>query len=301
MNIEQLQYIAMIAKTGSFSEAAEHLHVSQAGISKAIARLEEELGIQLFQRSRHGSEMTERGKAIAEKVNEILTKIEEIREEAQIQSEHIEGEVRFSVGPNIVAILSKSIISFKKDHPNVKLAITTKNSEDIVQDLKEQRTDLGLIYFDNHREGALRELTMHKMLDSPIHVYVGRKSPLAEKVSVSPTELLGEAFVNADNNYSNWFMQDFMTKYGPVNLIFTSNNIDILKRTIAEGVAIGIFIEFSMRNDPLILSGELVAIPLVDHQPRSITLGWARLTHKHFSIAQREFLKYLIREYNNFR
>lgn len=301
MNIEQLQYVSMIAKTGSISVAAENLHVSQAGISKAIARLEEELGIRLFQRSRLGSEMTERGKVIAEKANEILAKIEEIREEAQIQSEQIEGEVRFSVGPNFVAILSKSIISFKKDHPNVRLAITAKNSEDIVQDLKEHRTDLGLIYFDNHREEALRELTMHKMLDSPIHVYVGRKSPLAGRLSVSPRDLLAEAFVNADNNYSNWYLQDFITKYGPINVIFTSNNIDILKRTIAESVAIGIFIEFSMRSDPLVQSGDIVPIPLVDHQPSSIALGWARLTHKHFSIAQREFLKYLIREYNNFK
>ncbi|BBI36319.1 LysR family transcriptional regulator [Cohnella abietis] len=301
MNIEQFEYIAAIAKTGSISIAAEQLHVSQAGVSKSLSKLEDELGIKIFKRSRLGTEPTDRGKVIIEKVNEILARIEEIKEESQIQSALIEGEVRFSAGPNIVTILSKSIISFKKDHPNVRLAITAKNSEAIVQDLKENRTDLGLIYFDNHKQEDVKDLTMTKLLDSRIVVYVGKRSPLASKISVTPQELLAQTFVNADNNYSNWYIRDFMDKYGPVNIIFTSNNVDILKRTIAEGVAIGIFIEFSMKNDPLVANGDIVAIPLVNHEPHTISLGWARLTNKHFSIAQKEFLKYLIREYNNFK
>ncbi|MFC5403479.1 LysR family transcriptional regulator [Cohnella soli] len=301
MNIEQFEYIATIAKTGSISIAAEKLHVSQAGISKSLSKLEEELGIKIFKRSRMGTEPTDRGKVIIGKVQEILTRIEEIKEESQIQSALIEGEVRFSIGPNIVAIMSNSIISFKKDHPNVRLAITGKNSEDIIQDLKDNRTDLGLIYFDIHKQDDVKELTMNKLLDSRMVVYVGRKSPLASRLSVTPQELLDQTFVNADNNYSNWFMRDFMDKYGPINIIFTSNNVDILKRTIAESVAIGIFIEISMKNDPLVAGGDIVGIPLVNHEPSTISLGWARLTNKHFSIAQREFLKYLIREYDNFK
>lgn len=301
MNIEQFEHAAAIAKTGSISIAAEQLHVSQAGISKSLAKFEEELGIKLFKRSRLGTEPTDRGKIILRKIDEILTLIEEIKEESQIQSALIEGEVRFSIGPNIVAILSQSIISFKRDHPNVRLAITGKNSEAIVQDLREDRTDLGLIYFDRHRQEDLKDLTLHKMLDSRIVVYVGKRSPLAGRVSVTPGDLLDQTFVNADNNYSNWFMQDFIGKYGPVNIIFTSNNVDILKRTIAENVAIGIFIELSMKNDPLVTGGDIVGIPLVDHEPNTVPLGWARLTNKHFSIAQREFLKYLIREYDNFK
>jgi len=301
MNIEQFEYIAAVAKTGSISIAAEQLHVSQAGISKSLAKFEQELGVKLFKRSRLGTEPTERGKTIVQKIEGILALIEEIREESQIQSALIEGEVRFSIGPNIVAILSQSIISFKKDHPNVKLAITGKNSEAIIQDLKEDRTDLGLIYFDRHKQEDLKELTLHKLLDSRIVVYVGKRSPLASKISLTPRDLLDQTFVNADNNYSNWFMKDFTDKYGPVNLIFTSNNVDILKRTIAESVAIGIFIEMSMKNDPLVMNGDIIGIPLVDHHPNTVSLGWARQTNKHFSIAQREFLKYLLREYDNFK
>jgi len=130
-------------------------------------------------------------------------------------------------------------------------------------------------------------------------VCVGRGTPLASRKSVSPQELLAYSFVNIDGVFSNWYMEDFMSKYGAVNFIFTSNNIELLRRTIAEGVAIGMFIEYSMLNDPLILSGEIVIVPIINHEPNTISLGWARSTHKHFSIAQKEFLKYLMREYLN--
>lgn len=301
MNIEQLEYVAAIAKAGSISIAAEQLHISQAGVSKSLSKLEDELGIPIFTRSRLGTELTERGKVIVEKINVILSMIEDIREESKIQSDLLEGEVRFSAGPNIVTILSKSIVSFKKDYPNVKLEIIAKNSEAIIQDLRKDETDLGLIYFDHHKREDLRDLTLTHLLNSRIVVYVGKKSPLATRHSVRPEDLIHETFVNADNNYSNWFINDFMSKYGKINIIFTSNNVDILKRTIAEGVAIGIFIELSMKYDPLVMNGDIIAIPLLNHEPSTISLGWARKSNKHFSIAQREFLKYLLREYNNIK
>ena len=58
-------------------------------------------------------------------------------------------------------------------------------------------------------------------------------------------------------------------------------------------MVIGIFIEYSMLNDPLIQNGDIVIVPLMDHEPKHISLGWAISEHKHFSIAQKEFMKYL--------
>jgi DNA-binding transcriptional LysR family regulator len=299
VNIEQFEYVSAIARTGSISIAAEQLHVSQAAISKAIAKLEQELGFKLFIRSRLGTEATPRGRAVIEKIYDILVKIEEIKEEAQIESKHVEGEVRFSIGPNFTAAMTRSIISFKQDYPNVRLTISSKSSEEVIQDLLEDRADLGLIYFHNPKKEPPKDLTVHKMLDSRIVVCVGRGSPLASRKSVSPQELLAYPFVNIDGVFSNWYLADFMSKHGPVNCLFKSNNIELLKRTIAEGAAIGMFIEYSMLNDPFILSGEMVIVPMINHEPNTIPLGWARSANKHFSIAQREFLKYLMREYLN--
>lgn len=299
MNIEQFEYIAAIARTGSISLAAEQMHVSQAAISKSISKLEQELGFKLFTRSRIGTEVTPRGSAIIEKVHNILTKIEEIKEEAQIEKRLIEGEVRMSIGPNFMAVLTKSIISFKQAYPNVELTIMSKSSEEVIQDLHEDHADLGLIYIHELNKEQMKDLAITKIMDSRIVVCAGKGTPLADRKSVSPNELLSYAFVNIDGVFSNWYLKDFTNKYGPVNLIFKSNNIELLKRTIAEGVAIGMFIEYSMLNDPLIQNGDIVIVPLINHEPKDISLGWARSVHKHFSIAQKEFVKYLMREYHN--
>lgn len=301
MNVEHFEYIAAIARSGSISIAAKQLHVSQAGISKSLSKFEEELGVKIFNRSRAGCTPTRRGEIIIDKINDILTKIEEIKEQSQMVGSLLQGEVRFSVGPNFMDLLSRSVVSFKKDYPKVRLEIVSKNSEDIVQDLKDDRTDLGLIYLDGHEQEQVKDLILNRILDSRIVVCVGRDSVLASKEVLTPRDVLGQPFVNIDGSFSNWFLDDFMEKYGPLNVIFSSNNVEILKRTIAKDVAIGFFIEFSMLHDPFILNGDMVAIPLVDHEPNQISLGWARKKNKHFSIAQKEFLKYLLREYNNFR
>ncbi|WP_051236219.1 LysR family transcriptional regulator [Paenibacillus pinihumi] len=300
MNFEQFEYIAAIARTGSITIAAEQLHVSQAGISKSLSKLEQELGMTLFKRSRLGTVPTDRGKIIIEKVFEILARMEEIRELSMVQSSLTEGEVRFSVGPNFMAVLSKAIIAFKRDYPNVKLEITSKSSEEVIQDLKEDRTDLGLIYLDNHRPEDIKDLQMKTLHVSRMVVCAGRRSSLAMHKSVTPQELLSQPFVNIDGVFSNWFLNDFMDKHGQVNTLFKSNNIELLMRTIAEGAAVGLFIEYAVMNNPFVVSGDIVTIPLVGHEPSTISLGWARLAIKHFSIAQKEFLNYLIREYNSF-
>jgi len=299
MNIEQFEYVIAISKTGSISLAAEQLHVSQAAVSKAITKLEDELGFKLFTRSRLGTEPTPRGNIIIEKIYTILVKIEEIKEEAQIERKLINGEVRFSIGPNFMAILTKSIINFKRDYPNVRLSISSKSTEQVIQDLHDDHADLGVIYDHVHNSDQMKDLSFHKMLDSRMVVCAARGTPLAQRKSVTPQDLLNYSFVNIDGVFSNWYLEEFIKQYGELNLIFKSNNIELLKRTIAEGVAIGIFIEYSMLNDPLIQNGDIVIVPLINHEPSTISLGWARSTHKHFSIAQREFLKYLMHEYNN--
>ncbi|WP_193769019.1 LysR family transcriptional regulator [Metasolibacillus meyeri] len=299
MNIEQFEYINAIAKTGSISAAAEQLHVSQAAISKSVARLEEELGFKLFKRSRTGTAVTPRGAIVIEKAYRILMTIEEIKEEAQIEKQMLDGEVRFSIGPNFMAVLTKSIITFKQAHPNVELTIMSKSTEDVLEDLNEDRADLGLIYLYEQNEELMKELVIHKIMDSRMVVCTGKGTPLASKKSVTPQELLSYPFVNIDGKFSNWYLEDFNNKYGPVQLIFKSNNIELLKRTIAQDMAIGIFIEYSMLNDPFVQNGDIAIVPLIDHEPKHITLGWAISVHKHFSIAQKEFIKHLLHEYHN--
>lgn len=295
MNIEQLEYIVNIARTGSISTTAEIMHVSQAGISKALARLEKEIGFELFERTRVGTLPTDRGRIIIEKANEALLKIQDVRDAVLMQNDHIEGEVRLSVSPNFMAVLPKSIVSFKNYFPYVRLEIIEKDSIDIIEDIKQNKTDMGLIYL-NHEPKVTEELWLTKMFESRVVVCVSKHSWLATKTSVTRKDLISQPFVSINGSFSSRYMAQFKEKYGPVNIIFTSNNQEVLKRTIAEGAAIGIFIEFSIKKDPLIMSGEIVAIPLVSNERNIVSFGCARSKKQNFPRTHQVLLKYLLNE-----
>ncbi|WP_187274531.1 LysR family transcriptional regulator substrate-binding protein [Paenibacillus sp. N3.4] len=161
--------------------------------------------------------------------------------------------------------------------------------------VKNNETDLGLVYIDCPADHD-NSLGYHNLVDSKIFVCVSKPSPFAAKESVTPYELLDESFVHINGSYSNRFMDDFMAKYGAMNVVSTSNNLEVLKRTIAENTAIGFFNEFSVKNDPLLERGDIVLIPLQCEEPAHLTLGWIRLKHKHFPTVQKEFIKYLNNE-----
>ncbi|MFF2479981.1 LysR family transcriptional regulator [Paenibacillus sp. NPDC058071] len=296
MNIEQLQYLATIARTGSISTAAEILHVSQAGISKSIIKLEKEFGFELFKRSRQGTVPTDRGRVIIQKANEIIAKLEEIEAEVSEQVDHIRGEIRMSVSPNYMAILPHAILSFKEDNPYVKLEVHEKDSVDIIDDIKHSRIDLGLIYLNRVQPEQSRDLVLVPMIHSRLVACVSKHSWLATRSEVTPKELKQQAFVSTNGSLSTRFMEQFTERYGAVNTIFKSNNQEVLKRTIAEGAAVGVFIEFSLLSDPLIESGEIVAVPLEKELNETITLGYAYSKNQKLSKAHQELLKYVERE-----
>ena len=83
MNIEQLQYIIEVSELGTIAKAADKLHVSHSAISQAIANLESELGIIIFNRSRSGSKCTPEGKTVVKLSLEIINKINDLKKLGQ--------------------------------------------------------------------------------------------------------------------------------------------------------------------------------------------------------------------------
>jgi LysR family transcriptional activator of glutamate synthase operon len=295
MNIEQIEYFVNVARTGSISATAEISHISQAGISKAIMKLEKEVGFELFRRTRYGTLLTERGKELLSKAEEILLKLQEFKDKVSGQQEQIHGDIRLSVSPNFIAILPKVIMSFKANNPYVKLEISEKDSVEILEDIRHDRSDMGLIYFHPEHTEHTKDLWLTTMVESRLVVCVNRSSLLSSRSRLGIPDLLDQTFVSVNGSFSRFFMKKMTLKYGPVQVVFTSTNQEVLKRTIAEGDVIGIFMEFNIMNDPLILSGDIVAIPLEAKELDQdiIPLGYAHSKRKHFSIAHQELLKYL--------
>lgn len=122
MNIEQLKYVVEVAKMKSFSKAASNLFITQSALSQSIARLETQLNIELFKRTRTGAIPTTIGKTIIQKATEALSKMKEIEE---ISSGNlIEGNLRIASIPGSSLFFPHLLASYKQTYPNYQGRLT---------------------------------------------------------------------------------------------------------------------------------------------------------------------------------
>jgi LysR family transcriptional regulator, transcription activator of glutamate synthase operon len=294
MNIEQLHYIVEIAKTGAISNAAQKLHISQAAISKAVSNLEVELGVTLFKRSRSGTIPTEESKELIKKAFEIIAKIQEFKEEAQIQTAIIKGDLKFSAIPSyFLTILPKALANFIKEYPDVRLQMTEKGSLEIINDVKENHIDFGLIASFEMVWEENSDLLFEILLEGKMQVFVSKNSHLAYYDSVTPNDLLGQTIIEYNGSTMRSFIHDYFNKHGAMNILFTSNNTEVIKKTIAEGLAIYFTYDLGQQSHPYVVNGDIVPLKLVGHDRTNLFFGIVRSKKKYLSAASREFLKQL--------
>src|SRR5699024_9805156 len=190
MNVEQLKYMVQVAKAGSISVASEQLHITQSAISQSITNLETQLDVQLFHRSRMGAMPTVTGNKIIKKAIEALNKLEEIEMEA-LQHHHTwNGKLRIGTIPSPLMFLPKTLSSYKNEYPNVQIEITEKPSQAIIDDVKEDRLDIGLIGLSRAGlEMKDKNISSEVVLSGQMIAATSIHSPLAFTDIITPQEI----------------------------------------------------------------------------------------------------------------
>lgn len=132
MTSRQLQYVITLAETRSFSEAAEKLMVSQPSLSQLISKLEDEIGVQLFERTVPLT-ITYAGEVYVNTAKKILSEEAEMQDTMAYLRGDNAGKLKIATGYlNAVAVLPELIVGFQRSHPNVQIEIF----EDIEPNLK---------------------------------------------------------------------------------------------------------------------------------------------------------------------
>lgn len=145
MELRQLRYFVAIAEEGSFSRAAERLHVSQPPLSTQIKALEDELGVPLLVRSNRGVALTAAGRVFFEEVRAVLARLEHARGKA-LQAGH--GDVgMLSVGFVSIAdysILPPALKDFRARFPLAEVQLHELTTDAQIRELRAARLDLGI-------------------------------------------------------------------------------------------------------------------------------------------------------------
>ncbi|WP_057914856.1 LysR family transcriptional regulator [Peribacillus muralis] len=292
MHIEQLEYIVKVAETGSISKAAQNLHVSQSGISQSITKLEDELGVKIFNRYRRlGAVPTNEGKTLIKKAYKVLMRLQDFKEEAQSYNTVVSGNLKLSSIPGFMLFLLEPLSSFKNAYPNVNIEISEKGTQHIIEHVQNNQIDIGLITIYEDLLNKTEDLIFDVILEGKMKVYVGKTSPLALHKSITPQQLMTQTVILYNGDYVKQFANNLINKFGPLNILFTSDNTEVIKKAIIEGIGISFGPDFSLNHDPYVLNGDIVPIQIIKYEQVDIGVGWVRSAENHFSINTKKFLE----------
>ena len=296
MNFEQLEYVKEVIETKSMSIAAKNLHVTQSAISQSISLLEKEFGVQIFKRSRNGTIPTDEGKSIIKKVLEILKKADELKEEVQSLTSSYNGELKIATIPSIfMTFLPKTLSKFKKDFPQIKVTIMEMENKEVIEEVNQNKVDLGLISLFNSVEHRFPEqISFHSFhSQGTFNVIVPKDSILAFSKELQLMDIRDYPFVIYGGNFYNNLIEDFEKHYGPLNIIFKSTNSEVIKKSVSEGVGISLLSSLMLKDDPYLESGRIISIPLTGY-PLNFNLLFGGIYSKNRSQYRliKKFLEY---------
>ncbi|NYF30576.1 LysR substrate-binding domain-containing protein [Sphingopyxis sp. JAI108] len=146
MKLQQLRQFVAVAETLSFHRASERLNIAQPPLSMAIKRLENELGMKLFERTSQSVALTEAGRAALEPARNAIFHADQVRQVlAQVESGHI-GRLRIAFVPSaMLSFLPRTITRLRVENPTIQLDLVENDTQAILSLLSEGQADVGIV------------------------------------------------------------------------------------------------------------------------------------------------------------
>jgi len=235
MDIRDLEYFLACCKAGSFTAAAREVHVVQSAMSYAIARLEQDLGAQLFDRNVVPIALTEQGTALRAAAQRILDAIQAARDEVAAVSGQVRGTVTLGstihTGP---LDLARVLADIREHHPAVvvKLRQSKAGSEGLVQAVRDGSVDIALTGTPHEPP---RGITLHPLFSEPL-VFVCRPChPLSKHRSVAVPELREEMILRPPPGWGTRTVID--AALGATRSAFEIGDYALMARLVRAGFA----------------------------------------------------------------
>lgn len=207
MDLKQLQYLVTCAQAGSFSDAAKTLYSTQSSVSKVIKALEDNLGMQLFERLPRGIRLTVQGQKVYHYACRITNEIEVLE---NMSANGMTKWIRISMNPS--SWFADQFVDFYNEtyEKNYHFQLTTAGVRSVMERVRDYMDDIGFVYIlSQQKENFLHELAKNKLqfvslYETDVILYPGRQTELydLEKETVNLGELEGVRFIQ---NYQDEF------------------------------------------------------------------------------------------------
>lgn len=277
MTLTQLMYIVAVEKYRHFGTAAEKSFVTQPTLSMQIHKLEEELGLKIFDRSKSPVVPTPVGAKIVEKAREVLSGEKAIEDLARAADDRIQGVFRIGVVSTVAPYLLPLFLKpFMDRHPEVTLVFEEGLTREILEGIADDRLDAGIIASPPDIPNVLeRELFLE-----PFTAFVPEGHPLREMERLSVNQLNPEELLllNEGHCFRDQAVKlcSRMTADRPARVQFRSGNLETLKRLVERDYGVTLLPWLSLHG-PDVPCGRARAIPFESPEPcRRIRLAYSR-------------------------
>lgn len=273
MTLQQLKYIVTVAETGTITEAANHLYISQPSLTNAIHELEKEMHIQIFDRTNKGIRISKEGE-------DFLGYARQVLEQAAILEDKYKGtsggKKQFCVSTQHYSFAVNAFVDLIKKYGQDTYDFRLRETQtyEIIEDVAHMRSEIGILFLNDFNESVIRkilkshELEFHELFVAKPHVFISRKHPLAGKNIITNEELEQFPYLSFEQGEHNsfYFSEEI---FSPVE---RKKNIRVRDRATLFNLLIGLngYTVCSGVIDKKLNGKDIISAPLADESDMHI-------------------------------
>ena len=267
MTLQQLRYAITVAETGTITEAAKKLYISQPSLTNAIHELEKEMNLVIFQRTNKGILLSGEGE-------EFLGYARQVLEQASILEDKYKGngggKKQFCVSTQHYSFAVNAFVDLIKEYGQEEYDFSLRETQtyEIIEDVAHMRSGIGILFLNDFNETVLRkilktnDLEFHELFVAKPHVFISRKHPLAYRQVITNQELEEYPYLSFEQGEHNSF-------YFSEEIFSTSErkkNIRVRDRATLFNLLIGLngYTVCSGVIDKKLNGKDIIAVPLQD-------------------------------------
>jgi DNA-binding transcriptional LysR family regulator len=282
MDINSLNAFVAVAENGSFSLAAEHLHLTQPAVSKRVAQLEAELDTRLFDRIGRRITLTEAGRQLMPRARNLLLEMADIRRDLSNLTGEVGGVLSMATSHHIGLRRLPSVLKrFSRSYPRVQLDIRFMDSETACAEVEHGNLELAIVTLPTDPPTSL---TIHPIWEDPLQFVVGDEHPLAREEPPALEHLLEyPAVLTTEGTYTREIVENALRSKGHhARIGMATNYLETLKMMVTIGLGWSLLPETMVHEGglhPLKFEGlELTrALGAVTHRKRTLSNAAKRM------------------------
>ncbi|WP_124068255.1 LysR family transcriptional regulator [Clostridium sp. E02] len=294
MTLQQLRYIITIVNCGSISEAAKQLYITQPSLSNAVKDLEQEYGIIIFHRNSKGISLSPDGSEFLSYARQVLEQTD-LMEQHYLHKKPIKRICSISTQHYAFAVNAFVNLVSRQENEEYEFTLRETRTHEIIEDVKNYRSELGILYINDFNEKVLKKLLkesgldFHPLFEASPHVFISSSHPLSNHRTVTMKDLNPYPFLAFEQGEKNsfYFSEEILSTVPKKKIIYVSDRATLFNLLIGlNGYTIcsGIL----NRN----LNGDhIIAVPLITSE--NMKIGWISNPKVHLSMFANHYLEEL--------